>query len=800
VEIANVNIEVTELKGEEILFSNGYKLLPFETAPLEEIAPTKEEKKLIELELEALYIGEKIRFNDITTKNEIVIDEVLNELNSGDNVTIANEVKISSDSIVKIKSTDINIDEFYYNSMEFTLKPGQYREFTFVGYLSELSCNVEGDAELQIIDPLMNPVHLNDIERFTFNANYRIYSPTIRVTANKLSSIELYMDGIYFDKTGTKSRIQYLNEIYNDDGLPNAEPPVEKRILMNFNPSSNSFIGSNAIIDLVSGLYGIVYNSTTTFIDDRKFTRSTYINLGETLALNNQEPFTLSLWFNPISSYTNGQYSQILYKKDVVDIYINNNKLRVALGKNKVLFEYGNVFYDTWYNVTITYNEVNSLTVVYINGLPIGSSTDVGYSARNTDLLINYSDRYRKLGIDGYYGSLQLFNYHFSNGLVMSHVSDSNPSTKKKTNLVPGIRVNSYDTTRRGTRTPTDNYLFQILEKEYATSEYLINSEILSAVDYSLSTTPYETAMLTIIDGYIDIPETDYYIFQYEFNDAGQIFIDDILMAAVYPGSPNPSTFSTFLNKGTYRLKIRHYNAYYNYIYKLAIKKKSEPDTAYSVPNIYYEDINDTSSAPEDKSIVFHINKDNYSGITGDYTVTSEGIVCDSTTNYFDYDLQDTNLISNEKFTHSMWIKMLEEDWIRFLLNIGNSNSKVGKSTNLTLYYSEKIGALYIYHKKKRYETKINLNINEWYKIDLVVNKNQLVVYINAKPVLTLDGNKFDFSDQDNGLLVYGNDLDLNNPFNNIKTVFNDIKFYNIPLSLQEIQSNFNQEKSIYGV
>jgi hypothetical protein len=106
---------------------------------------------------------------------------------------------------------------------------------------------------------------------------------------------------------------------------------------------------------------------------------------------NNDNNFSISVWFNPTLSATYNQtlLSQV-HGEGVSLILMTNNKITFELGQTDT-YEGTNTTFENnkWYNITITYvnNNINSYCVYYVNGLFDKQENKGGGSMLTNDIL-----------------------------------------------------------------------------------------------------------------------------------------------------------------------------------------------------------------------------------------------------------------------------------------------------------------------------------------------------------------------------------------------------------------------------
>jgi len=537
-----------------------------------------------------IYSGEIKNFEDFGFDFDFSLykDEFMNALDNNKIEFLSDEDAVIEDTNVilqKLESTSsstsstviYNDKDFYYDYKELTLDFGESIDIGFVGYLKTLDFYVKsGGIDVQVVQPLMNKIAVLETNNYVIDCDYKLQDPTIRLTALEKSTCKLYLDGIF--KSETKTKEQYLTEIYSYNTFPKANVIQENSIL--FKTNFMKTMTSEHFLDIIGSNVGLTYNNAT-LKNFNRFEDGAYCKFGDVIRLAETAEYTFNMWYNFHGDTTNKQY--IMYKKDVMEIYVQNGMLNFYVGRSGR------------YQIPVDSYSWQMLTI-----------TKSGYNYnvyQNTDLVKSFTNscsyqtnsKYAYFGGYGHYymrsgelGEVAHYNYHFSAGMVQHLFQNNHPLMQTQTNIISGSIVNDYSYT---SSLGLDNaYEFAILEKESAKASNIVSS----SKDTDLNGSASEDN-LRIVTAKVYFPSDAIYDFSYTGTGKWNLTINDKAILT------NEVQARYFMEEGYYSLKLVTTGEY-----DLTYKLKS--DVNYSPIEVFIDDSDDTSSSEDENSVYFDID------------------------------------------------------------------------------------------------------------------------------------------------------------------------------------------------
>lgn len=443
----------------------------------------------------------QIIFLDVNNKEITNMNTILDIINSTSNSSD------SGDGDSSVNSIAINKENFYYDYKTINMKYNEIKDIKFVGYLKTLDFIVDkGLIDVQCINPLMNKIEIFESNHYSFDSDYKLKDPTIRLTAKTDGTAKIYLDGIFYSTTKTKD--QYLNEIYSYDYFPNAPILPENKLV--FKTNFFKLLKYSYFLDTIGNKQGQIFNGST-LRNFNKFEDGSYVKFSNMLDFKDNN-FTFCLWFNLEKDYENKQY--LFYDHYNLECYVQNNAIRLRIGTHYLpLIALKDSNIGNWALISISKN--NNIYNIYINS-ELVQTIDYNVNFRNSGKM--YFGSSGNYGIrSGYLGECLIYNYHLSKGMIKYIYANNCPTLQVQTNLIPGSVKNIFS--YNSSLAFNSAYEFSIVEKENAKTQNLILST-------NESTMKGNCSKLTVITGKIHIPQDNKYTFSMK-TDAKYAFIID---------------------------------------------------------------------------------------------------------------------------------------------------------------------------------------------------------------------------------------------------------------------------------
>jgi len=401
------------------------------------------------------------------------------------------------------------LKDFYYNYKTIHMDYNQEIIIPFQGFLKTLNVYcASGDIEVQIVEPLMNKIEINEASNYEIDADYKLQNPKIKIISKMSSSVEIYMDGIFQDDTKTKE--QYLREIYSDSTFPSTS--IIDTNKLQFKANFKKIIQNNIVRDIVNNAVGKIYYRTS-LINFNKFEDGAFVSFNNAIPFYRDTPFTFNIWFKSYEDTTDLQY---IYNRDnFLDIYIKSNKIYARL--LNCTYTIGEISKNQFYMFSVSYE--NSRINFYIN--------DENVLTVNRYLKFCSSHRWDNFGghssaytmRSGEIGEVNFWSYSLSKGLIRYLYSNNNPDFQFKQDLVSGCVINTY--TNTSSLSLDTVYNAEIINKEVARVDNLISSTVSSTSSYNV-----DDNLLKIVRGFIRFKNDDQYRFSAN-EDKSVIFLID---------------------------------------------------------------------------------------------------------------------------------------------------------------------------------------------------------------------------------------------------------------------------------
>ena len=502
--------------------------------------------------------------------------QFLNEI--GEIITDVNEILSYSENPIQSNSITLNPgnEDFYYNYKSFDMEYNDVKNFKFEGFLKTLDIfSKTGDIEVQIIEPKMNKIQVQETSNYTVDCDYKLKDPTIRITCKRKSEVALYMDGSYYNTTKTKE--QYLNEIYSDSEFP--ETSVINNNDLAFKVNFKKPMKSSTFVDSIGNYLGETFNGAT-LLNFNKFEDGSYVKFNDINKFSGN--FTFNLWFNMISDISS---KQTFYSKEgTLDITLDSSVLNITLGDK--LVQLNGIKSDNWSMLTITKNE--DWYSFYLNDQLIKTlNLDVNFSTKFT--YVYFGCKYPNIQSirSGELGECLIYNYHFSNGMVKYLYMNNHPKFQIQTNLIKGCYLSRYFNS--SSLIPETSSDFSIIEKENTRVSKLITTEVTQEI--KSSNNPGE---LSIFTGKIYIPSDNKYTFNYSGGNGSILLIDDKAVLI------NEGSNTIYMEEGYYRFKFTVVgNGNFELVYGIKGNTLTKVD-------VFIEDFDDTEG--DDYSILFDLD------------------------------------------------------------------------------------------------------------------------------------------------------------------------------------------------
>ena len=770
-------------------------------------------------------IDEVLPISDIGSKNQISLaaDEILLsiqnseiELQYADQTIEVSQSKITSilsgnitevtisniESIINQDSNSSNVkgENFYYNSQVYNLSKGEVIDIEFKGYLKTYSIKVsEGTVNMQLINPKMNPIRVESFSTYDIDSDYRIKDAVFRIEATLVSDIEIYMDGEYYDSSGSKSKSQYLEEIYSSSSLPNPPIPEEKGIVFDIN-----FLKADTMSETIRDSVFNAIGNTKGFINNGEWTRESVVDFKSILGASEDFPFTHFIWMKWDGTKTHSQY--VMYKGGYYYYYINTNG-SLYVNYDGVTTQITTMSADVWTMCIASYDGNGSSIVFYLNGA-YSSKTNkqISFPNSSSNLLFgNLSYSSNRYGFCGELGRCGQLNYSVSAGMAKYMFNRDHPNRNSPINMKAGVSVSYFSIEKRGFSYPENTYECDIIEKEYANVDNTIFQEIMSGINYMDSTFPdilTEQYFMTIARGQFTTDEDGYYTYLIQGADTVELIIDDRVVCGNYGLNllgDDPVEGNIYLEAGIHSMKFRHFQGTKDVSYSCKIKNTSINDFEFF--NLLQPDTDDeaTGGNPDLESIKASVKDwvispsysvDSYPA--KEYT-DSRGVKCLVMKDQDAIKLDIDESFLDPVFSFSIWIQMKEdkdcfifsmggvEDWTHWL-SVRVKNEKI---------------ELVMCDESKSMSKK--LEKYEWHKLDVNCDGTKLEAFLNGSKDNSID---IDYSDNE---YHHGNNFWFNRASNGeslkwmeSKFYMNDFKFRNSTKTKDSIAFDYLSESEKY--
>jgi hypothetical protein len=435
--------------------------------------------------------------------------------NTGKVITDINIIRgelesLNGDSIVAIPSDETIIlnPDFYYNYKDFELKFGESIQIQFIGYLKSVNTfSKSGNIEMQIVEPLMNKVQINESDKYEIDSDYKLFNPIVKITAITNSIIELYMDGIFEHPTKTKN--QYLKEIYSDTRFPSAD--LEEKGNIEFKCNFKRLVKNNIFKDIIGNIPGKIYNGKT-LENFNKFEDGAFVKFNEGCRLRTGKDFTINIWFKSFDTLDQKQF--LVYKQYFFEMFIVKSKLNVKiLWKNVELPDI--IEENTYYMFTVTYDSFSSTLFYYINDTLVGKvNYTPSFYTFNRPIFFGGTGGHQCLR-SAELGEFNYFSHHFSAGMVDNLYLNNNPEHQFQTF---SDKCYSSEYTCDTSLEMTDTYNANIIKKEYARQENLVLSS-----KGTLNNTTSTAGNLIVMSGYVYFPKDSKYTFEATYDESNKL-------------------------------------------------------------------------------------------------------------------------------------------------------------------------------------------------------------------------------------------------------------------------------------
>ena len=571
-----------------------------------------------------------------------------------------------------------NAEDFYYNFKTVSLEYGDAFTMSFQGYLKTFDIFSEsGTVEAQIIQPKMNTITVTETNNYVIDTDYKLLNPVVKIKALTACTVRIYLDGIF--KHDTKTKEQYLSEIYSDNYFPNDTPINNNELAFKCNFQKN--MTNDTFRDVIGNNIGRTYNNAT-LKNFNKFEDGAYVRFEPVINIQTDEEFTFNMWFKLFENTTVKQY--LFYKKDELEIYIYNNYLYVRI--DKITIKITPVKKDSQYMFTTTYSGAvtnfymnNKLVHVYNKRWTFSNNNDKMYFGRSSS---GYSLRSAEIGEVNYY------KYHLSQGMVRNLYLNNHPDVLINHDLVPGSTGIHY--TNTSSLSIDSSYNAEIIKKEVARVDNIVQSDTVN----TLSCTTIDNT-IKIIQGWVHIPADAKYTFNATFGNEVFFSIDNksiILNQAV-------STY--YIEEGYYQFECVA-NDVFHITYAEKGQTQKELDILMESDNIEY---------------TFNLDdRESKSGIVFDSNVMDLNFIDDVYTSF-----PVPTAFFEESFTFTMDIEL--EDGYAQIFNQGALWDEY-----FSIYASE--NKIYIRYQNAIFSTSI---LGDGYnRLDITANGNNIFIYLNG--------------------------------------------------------------------
>jgi len=625
------------------------------------------------------------------------------------NVTIENADELDSNTFS---------DDYYYFDKKIRMIANQLYTIEFKGYIKEAFIDLKsGNVSVDFND--MGEIQLKDYTHFEFDLNYKLKDPILHITCNKISDLELFVEGVYNDDI--KSKQQYLEELNAVE--PEIDVPILKdknELLFNVNLKDASYYNDKVFIDIIGNKVGNIETTSIysdTFQDNFIF-NNMYINFGEVMNINPSKDYTISAWFKFDNEISN---QDLLHNKYEYILSIYNKNLYFTNGNKKILILKEPFKLDKFYNIILTFT--NNTWSIFLDGEFI---TQFKAKIKNklSDLLIGTSKNpLNNIIIE----KIKMYNYSFSQSMINYLINTQNPDVIEdiETNYSDGIRVNYYDASNVSIY-PKDNYNFTILEKKYCNQSYLNGVLEFDNINFNIEDTKTE---LLVIEGYINFEYQGVYKFELESLGSCEFILDEESVVNSFNSELESNSSKKFIPNGYHKFKLRYFGK--DKIFNLKwILPEQDDDTLDLINNFKRKNILETIG-------LFGMNNCTEYGCVFDTDFDSNKANLVETDDYNYYELKNLNILRFKDmtefnhqhiFTFNYWI--YTSSGYNYIFSIGNKNYSdylAGYSSRDTIRNS---------FESTRITTK-SLDLNKWTMVTVTGNGNTLTYYKNGVEVGT---------------------------------------------------------------
>jgi len=486
-------------------------------------------------------LGSDFVYDDYKSEIEHYIDDnVIEFLDTNgkiitDTNVIQEELKSLSTDMPLIDNSDATIimnPDFYYNYKEIELNQKDSIQIQFIGYMKSLNAFAKsGNINVQIIEPLMNKIYVSESDNYEIDSDYKLFNPIINITGLTSASVVLYMDGIF--KHPTKTKNQYLKEIYSDTRFPSAD--LSNKGQIEFKCNFKRTITNNIFKDIIGNIPGQTFNNKT-LLNFNKFEDGAYVKFNEGCRLIAGKSFTLNIWFKSFESLDSTQY--LVYKKYFFEMFTHKGKMNIKILWKTI--ELPDILeLNTYYMFTVTYDSFSNTLYYYVNDTFIGK---VAYDAKfyTFSQPLYFGNKGNSLPLrSAEIGEFNYYSHHFSAGMVEYMYLNNNPDHQFQS-FSKNCYVSEY--TCDSNLDMDDTYSSNIIKKEYAKQENLVNT-----TKGTLNNTSTK-GNLVVLSGYIYFPKDCKYTFDATFDTSNKLIFTvdgkDVLI--------NENTRTYYIEEGYY--------------------------------------------------------------------------------------------------------------------------------------------------------------------------------------------------------------------------------------------------------
>jgi hypothetical protein len=706
-----------------------------------------------------------------------------------------NKVEIIN-SELEVNIGDITIEynkgsnEYYYFGKQFALKPSEKYVFHFKGHLKSCKFEIHG-GNILINIANMGQISLEDDEVFDFD--YQLKDPLIEITSTKLSTFQIFVEGIYID--AIKPKPQYLYELNTTLSMPNIPDDDHDNELI-FSTKLNEIV-DGVFFDKIGYKTSVPTNISTNFLVDGIFKDSMYASWGDIMNIDDNKEYTISLWFKVHELSNTSQY--LLHNKNEYYLRLSNKDLYFyGFGKSAKLID--DIEAGRYYNFIATF--VDGDWKCFVDGNFVNQVIGRTHKMNTGDLYTGYNNSpLKSVELD----AMKIYNYAFSSSMIEYLVQHQNPNIIDDiiNNYENGAVVNYYEC--MNITTPEDSYEFTIIEKEHTKFSKMIGTNGIAYIDSSLSSKPTMQNYLSVIEGKIYIPQSGVYYFSVDGNDSVEFLIDEVSVVSwlgEHMASFDNMHYNTkYLEQGYYSYKFRHIEIYDSAnigSYKLSWRKPS--DVEYEiVPTTNFFKLKTKSNTAD--GVFGMLNNSSY-GVT----ITNHNASLSTVNSVMSYNITNGNYIDlspipqsvyDNTFTYNTWFYTSSN--YNWLFTLGG-----GEDWNhyMSITTDEK-NILNFNFCDKRVSSKKNAYINSvWNMLTITTSGTKIYIYINGEEVAKVDNIQNDWYKLTNPKILFGA-LGSGTISNWMKTTDFNISgftFYDIFSTKDNIIESYEQQKSKYGL